>query len=66
MKQTTAAIWWLNPATIFAAAGLIIGIAAYAIPEALYRTYWRMPKFFDAPGRMGSAAVCCGGAGDAC
>src|SRR5262249_51714375 len=47
MKDQTAAIWWLNPAVVFSAAGLLIGIAAYAIPEPLFRTYWRMPKFFD-------------------
>jgi hypothetical protein len=50
MNEQTRAIWWLNPAVIFCAAGVVIGIAAYAIPEPLFRTYWRMPKFFDDTG----------------
>jgi oligosaccharide repeat unit polymerase len=48
MKQQPADISWLHPAFVFAAAGVVIGICAYAIPESMYRTYWRTPKFFDA------------------
>ncbi len=44
---TRSSIWWLNPACVFAVAGVGISAAAYAIPESIYRTYWRMPKFFD-------------------
>jgi len=47
-RQHTASIWWLNPAVVFTAAGVGISIAAYSIPESTYRSYWRMPKFFDA------------------
>lgn len=49
-NQEAAAIWWLNPATVFSVAGVVIGVAAYAIPESLYRAFWRMPKFFDLEG----------------
>jgi hypothetical protein len=50
MNKQAPAIWWLNPAVVFGVAGVLIGIAAYAIPEPLFRTYWRMPKFFDGTG----------------
>jgi len=46
MTRHSRAIWWLSPAFVFGAAGVFIGLAAYAIPESAYRTYWRMPKFF--------------------
>jgi hypothetical protein len=48
MRQVTSSIWWLHPAVVFATAGVGISAAAYAIPESTYRSYWRMPKFFDA------------------
>ncbi len=40
-------VWWLNPAAVFAIAGIGISCAAFALPEETYRRYWRMPKFFD-------------------
>src|SRR5271157_4923408 len=40
-------LWWLNPAWVAGLMGLIVSVGAYAIPEALYRTFWRTPKFFD-------------------
>lgn len=48
MRQGTWSIWWLHPAVVFTVAGVGISIAAYSIPESTYRSYWRMPKFFDA------------------
>jgi oligosaccharide repeat unit polymerase len=47
IRSTRSSIWWLNPACVFTVAGVGISAAAYAIPESIYRTYWRMPKFFD-------------------
>src|SRR5260370_36554499 len=47
MRQRAAGIWWLHPAFVFAAAGVVISIAAYIISESTYRAYWRTPKFFD-------------------
>ncbi len=50
MRSTThnpsRGIWWLHPAALFGVAGCVIGLAAYAIPEAAYRDNWRTPKFF--------------------
>jgi hypothetical protein len=40
-------LWWLHPAVPFAAAGIGISAAAHLIPESMFRTYWRTPKFFD-------------------
>src|SRR5579863_9662387 len=40
-------LWWLNPAWVAGLMGLIVSVGAYAIPEPLYRTFWRTPKFFD-------------------
>jgi hypothetical protein len=40
-------LWWLNPAILFCATGLPIGIAAYLLDESFYRGFWRTPKFFD-------------------
>lgn len=39
-------VWWLNPAWIVGLMGLIVSIGAYAIPESMYRTFWRTPKYF--------------------
>lgn len=52
MQDQNPAIWWLNPMAVFGAAGVLIGVAAFAIPEPLFRTYWRMPKFFDTDGLL--------------
>lgn len=46
-RSASSGIWWLHPATLFGAAGTLIGLAAYITPESMYRTYWRTPKFFD-------------------
>jgi oligosaccharide repeat unit polymerase len=59
MKQPLQGIWWLHPAVPFGAAGVVIGLSAYVIPESTYRTYWRMPKFFDAQSLWVTLA-CCG------
>lgn len=48
-RPRTSRIWWLHPVFVFATAGTSIGIAAYAIPESVYRQYWRTPKFFGLP-----------------
>jgi hypothetical protein len=48
-RNSSGGIWWLHPAALFGLAGCIIGIAAYVIPEADYRTNWRTPKFFGGP-----------------
>src|SRR5260370_29405016 len=40
-------IWWLHPGSVFGMSGLLIAMAAYVIPESIYKNYWRTPKFFD-------------------
>ena len=42
-----SSIWWLHPACVVGTSGLLIGTAAYAIPESIYRSHWRTPKFFE-------------------
>ncbi len=39
-------LWWLNPAWIGGGMGVLVSVAAYYVPDQMYRTYWRMPKFF--------------------
>lgn len=41
-------LWWLNPAWVAGLMGVVVSIAAYAIPEPIYREFWRTPKYFDA------------------
>jgi len=41
-------LWWLNPAYVAAIMGGLLTLAAFVIPDSMYRTYWRTPKFFDA------------------
>jgi hypothetical protein len=41
-------LWWLNPAYIVGLMGGLLTLAAFIIPESMYRTYWRTPKYFDA------------------
>ncbi len=41
-------LWWLNPAWVVGAMGTILTLAAFLVPEWMYREYWRTPKFFDA------------------
>jgi hypothetical protein len=40
-------LWWLNPAYVAGLMGALLALAAFIIPESMYRTYWRTPKFFD-------------------
>ncbi len=40
-------LWWLNPAWVVGVMGAILTAAAFLIPESMYRTYWRTPKYFD-------------------
>ncbi len=40
-------LWWLNPAYVAGIMGGLLTLAAFLIPESMYRTYWRTPKFFD-------------------
>ena len=40
-------LWWLNPAWIGGGMGVTVSLASYLVPDTMYRTYWRMPKFFD-------------------
>ena len=49
IRNPNQGIWWLHPAALFGLAGCVIGVAAYAIPEAAYRDNWRTPKFFGLP-----------------
>jgi oligosaccharide repeat unit polymerase len=49
VNQRNPGIWWLHPAAVFSVAGVAIGIAAYLVPESMYRSYWRTPKFFELP-----------------
>jgi len=45
--RSDSGIWWLHPGCVFGVSGLLIAIAAYVIPESIYKNYWRTPKFFD-------------------
>jgi len=47
VNQRNPGIWWLHPSAVFSVAGIGIGLAAYMVPENMYRTYWRTPKFFE-------------------
>jgi hypothetical protein len=40
-------LWWLNPTYVAGLMGVLLALAAFIIPESMYRTYWRTPKFFD-------------------
>src|SRR5882762_2407794 len=50
MTRQAPSVWWLHPAFPFGAAGMLIGVLAYGIPESMYQTYWRTPKFFGLDG----------------
>jgi hypothetical protein len=41
-------LWWLHPAWVAGAMGTLLALAAFLVPESMYRLYWRTPKFFDA------------------
>src|SRR5206468_8207569 len=47
LNHRNPGIWWLHPSSVFSLAGVVIGVAAYMVPESMYRTYWRTPKFFE-------------------
>ena len=59
MNESGRGIWWLHPAALVGAAGSVISVSAYIIPDSTYREYWRMPKFFDPQGLWVTLA-CCG------
>jgi len=40
-------LWWLNPAWVAGLMGLFVSAGAYLIPESMYLTFWRTPKYFD-------------------
>jgi len=40
-------LWWLNPAWVAGVMGGLFAVAAYIVPEWMYRVYWKTPKFFD-------------------
>jgi oligosaccharide repeat unit polymerase len=40
-------VWWLNPAWIAGLMGLVVSVAAYAIPDSLYQALWKTPRYFD-------------------
>jgi hypothetical protein len=40
-------LWWLNPAYVAGIMGALLALAAFLIPESMYRLYWKTPKFFD-------------------
>ena len=46
-SRVDSSIWWLHPACVVGTSGLLIGSAAYVIPESIYRNHWRTPKFFE-------------------
>src|SRR5260370_3303030 len=51
-------LWWLNPAYVAGIMGVLLALAAFFIPESMYRTYWFTPKYFDATAlRMWLACV---------
>jgi fluoride ion exporter CrcB/FEX len=51
-------LWWLNPAWVAGIMGALLTLAAFIIPDSMYRMYWRTPKFFDATAlRMTLACV---------
>src|ERR1043166_5323239 len=56
--RRSLSIWWLHPGAPFATAGIAIALAAYWIPESVYRTNWRTPKFFDLKGLWTTLACC--------
>jgi hypothetical protein len=47
MKPESRQLWWLNPAWIAGMMGVVVSLAAYLIPEPMYREFWRTPKYFD-------------------
>src|SRR5579862_1638184 len=56
ISERTPKIWWLSPAVVVATAGIQISVSAYAISDATYRRYWRMPKYFDLKGLVTTLA----------
>lgn len=39
-------IWWLHPVWTSVLLALIVSGAAYALPDTVYRYFWRTPKYF--------------------
>jgi hypothetical protein len=39
-------IWWLNPLWVAGISCSVISVCSYLLPESLYRSFWRTPKFF--------------------
>jgi oligosaccharide repeat unit polymerase len=58
MQKSPLSIWWLHPGALFATAGVAIAVCAYLIPESVYRSNWRTPKFFDLHGFWITLACC--------
>ena len=56
-REFDSGIWWLHPGVVFGSAGVFLAFAAYLIPEATYRDFWRTPKFFD-QGALGVTLAC--------
>jgi hypothetical protein len=40
-------LWWLNPAWVVGIMGSLLVLAAYIVPDSMYRNYWKTPKYFD-------------------
>jgi hypothetical protein len=48
--KTNFTVWWLNPLAVFAAVSVVLGAAAFLIPETIYQDLWFTPKFLDSRG----------------
>jgi oligosaccharide repeat unit polymerase len=46
MQTRPRQLWWLNPAWVAGGMGLAVSVAAYIIPETMYMSTWRTPKYF--------------------
>ena len=47
LRRGSQQVWWLNPAWVAGLMGLLVPLAAYTTPEAMYLKQWRSPKYFD-------------------
>ena len=45
--STNRQVWWLNPAYVAGLMGVLVPVAAYVTPEAMFLSQWRTPKYFD-------------------
>lgn len=57
--QRERELWWLNPAWVVGVMGVVVALAAYLVPESMYRTYWFTPKFFES-GPLWTTLACVG------